>query len=268
MQQLRACLQIKQGGKRLAVAAPARQAGYGYAVNAAVAAKAQQGINAAAFKGAVQRITRLEAVLRRGAVCAGGTGVGAVPAFLGARPAFFADDDGNWLIKQFDFGNGFFLCLYQGAAGISKLLGIGLDFFHHQPLECAGVGQHVFEFLLLGAQVGKLLRDFDGFKAGELAQAYFKDVFGLRGAQGKTRHECGFGFVAFANGSNDLIDIEQHDLPPFKDVDALKHFAQAVLAAAGDGALAKGYPLLQHLADGFLHGLAVYAYASQIDGAG
>ena len=140
MQQLRACLQIKQGGKRLAVAAPARQAGYGYAVNAAVAAKAQQGINAAAFKGAVQRITRLEAVLRRGAVCAGGTGVGAVPAFLGARPAFFADDDGNWLIKQFDFGNGFFLGLYQGAAGISKLLGIGLDFFHHKALECAGVG--------------------------------------------------------------------------------------------------------------------------------
>ena len=253
---MRAGFQFDQGEYRLAVAACAGKASHRYAVHPAIVAKGQQGINGAAFKGAVEGVSCLEGEAGRLMPVAG----------AGAHPAFFADDDGDGVIDHEHFGHGFFLFLDQRAARIGKLFGILLDFFDHQAPQARGAVQDVFKFFLLQAQLLELLFYLDGLQTRQLTQADFQDVFSLPVAELEARHQRRLGFVTFTNDGDDCIDVEQHDLPPFEDVDAIQYFAQPVLTAAGDGLLAEGDPFLQHLAQRFLHGFAIQANCGQVDG--
>jgi hypothetical protein len=72
-----------------------------------------------------------------------------------------------------------FFLLDQGAAGIAKGLGIGLDFLADQAAHGRSAAQDVLELALLAAQLGQLLLDLDGFQARQLAQTDFKNVLGL-----------------------------------------------------------------------------------------
>ena len=179
MQQLRARFKFDQRGDGLAVAACARQHGHRHRVQPAVAAKSQQGVDRAAFKGVVERVAGLEGKA--------GRRVAVTPA--GAHPAFAADDHGDGFVQHLDFENGFFLGLNQGAARVGKLFGIKLDLFDHQAPQRRRVAQNFFELALFFAQRFELLLNLDGLQAGQLAQANFKNVFGLAVAEGKALHQ-------------------------------------------------------------------------------
>jgi hypothetical protein len=149
----------------------------------------------------------------------------------------------------------------------ANCLGVGLDLFDHQAAQRAGAAQDVFQLALLVAQLGQLLLDLDGLQPRQLAQADFEDVFGLAVAQVEARDQRRLGLVAVADDGNHLVDVEQHQLPAFEDVDAVQHLVAGGAAAARDGLLAEGDPLHQHLAQAFLHRLAVQPHHGQVDGA-
>ena len=253
---LAARLQLDERGDGLAVAARAGQAGDGGAVNAPVAAEDEQVIDAAALEGGIQPVARLEGEGRR-----------VVPVPLPrARPALGADDDGDGFISHFHLGHGFFLGVNERAARVAEFLGVGLDFADHEAAQGGGAVQNFLQGGLLLAQLGQLLLDADGFQPRQLPQADVQNVVGLRWREGKAGDERGLRFVAFADDGDHFVDVEQHGLPPFQNVDALAHLAQPVLAAARDGALAEGDPFGKHVPQRLLHGLAVQPHHRQVHG--
>ena len=90
--------------------------------------------------------------------------------------------------------------------------------------------------------------NLDAFQSGQLTQANVQNVFGLAFTQFETRHQSLLGLIALANDGNHFVNVEQHQLTAFQDVDAVHHLAQAMLRAAHNGLLAERNPLKQHLA--------------------
>ena len=183
-----------------------------------------------------------------------------------AHPAFVADHHRHRLIDDFDFGNGFFLGLYQSAPCIGKGFGVQLDFLDHQAAQAGWVVQNVFQLFLFIAQFRKLLFDFDRLQARQLAQANFQNVFGLALGQTKTFHQSAARLVRLADDGNHFVDIEQHQLPPLQDMDAVQHLAKAVARAPLHRGLAKRNPLGQHLAERLLRRPSVQPHHGQVDG--
>ena len=255
MRRLRARLQLDQGGDGLAVATRPRQRTDRHAVDAAVAAQHDERVHGAALEGAIEAVAGLEGEARRVVAVAG----------AGAHPAFLRDDDRDRLVDDLDLGHGALFGLDEGAALVAELLGIGLDLFDHGAAQHAGVAQDLFELGLLTTQLGQLLLDLDGFQPGQLAQADVKDVVGLALRELESLDQRGLGLVALADDADDLVDVEQHQLPAFEDVDAVEHLGQAVLGAAGDGLHAEADPLAQNLPHALEHGLAVGAHHGQVD---
>lgn len=258
MHGLRAGFELDQRGDGLAVAACAGQAGHGHAVRAPIAAQHEQRVHRAALKGAVQPVAGLEGEAR---------GVVAVAAAR-THPAFGRNHHGDGFIDHLDLGHGFFLGLDQRAARVGKGFGVGFDLLDHEPAQARRLRQDVFEAGLLRAQLREFLLDLDRLQPRELAQADFEDVLGLPLAQVKACHQRRLGLVARADDGDHLVDVQQHDLPPFEDVDAVEHLGQAVARAPRDGVLAEADPLLQHLAQAFLRGPAVQPHHGQVDGRG
>ena len=190
-----------------------------------------------------------------------------VVAMAGARahPALVADDHGHRLVDHLDFGDGFFSAWISVRRASANCLGVGLDLLDHQAAQRRRVAQDFFELALLFAQVLELLLDLDGFQPRQLAQADFQDVFGLALAQLEARDQRRLGLVGLADDGDHLVDVEQHQLPAFEDVDAVQHLVQPVLRAALDGGLAELDPLGQHLAQRLLRRPAVQPDHRQVD---
>ena len=89
--------------------------------------------------------------------------------------------------------------------------------------------------------------DLDGFQPGELAQADFQNVFGLALAELEALDQRGLGLFGLADDGDHFVDVEQHQLPAFEDVDARQHFVEPVLRAPLDGGLPERDPLTEHL---------------------
>ncbi len=262
MRRLRAGFHFNQCCHRLAITTRARQQRHRHRVHTASAfgggTEHQQGIHRPAFKGAVQLITRLEGKTRR------------VMAMATARayPAFAADHHGDGFINHLGFEHGFFLGLDQRTARVGKLFGVGFDFLDHQPLQCGGASKDFFQPALLFTQVCKFLLDLDGFQPCQLAQADFENVFGLPIAKPEAGYQRRFRLIRLADDGDNFIDVEQHQLPPLKDVDAVQHLVQPMLRAALYRGLAKLDPLVQYLPQGFLRRFAVQPDHGQVDGRG
>ena len=154
----------------------------------------------------------------------------------------------------------------QGATCIGKGFGVGFDFFHHQAAQRGGAAQNIFQTALLFAQLFELLLDLDGFQPRQLAQADVQNIVGLALAQFEAFDQRRFGFVAVADDANHLVDVEQHQLAAFQDVDARQHLVQAKLRTPLHRGLPEGNPLFQHLAQGFGHGATVQTDHGQVDG--
>jgi hypothetical protein len=145
MQQLRAGFQLDQRGDRLAVAARAGQVGHRHRVHAAVAAKGQQGIDRAAFKGAVQRVAGLEGKAGRLVPVAGAR----------AHPALFAlTTTVTGSSTTCTSATAFFSAWISVRRASANCLGVGLDLLDHQAAQAGRVAQDVFELARLLAQFG------------------------------------------------------------------------------------------------------------------
>ena len=121
---------------------------------------------------------------------------------------------------------------------------------------------------MLCAQLFELLLNLDGFQTRQLTQANFKNVFSLAFAELKAIHQGLLGLIALANDGNHLVDVEQHQLTTFQNMDTVHHLAQAMLGAANNGLLTERDPLRNHLAQRFLHWLAINAHRGHVDGRG
>ncbi len=219
MQGLRARCEFDERGDGLAVAAPAGQVGHINGIRAAVAAEHDQRIDAAAFERGVERITRLE----------GEGGQHQAVAFLRAQPALLRHDDGDGFIDHLDLGHGALLGLNEGAAVVAELFGVGLDLADDPPGHGFFVGEQFLQFGSFSALGGEFLVDADGFQPRELAQPHVEDVVGLQLGEIEARHQRRPGIVAVADGLDHLVEIEQHLLPTFEDMDARVHLFQAML---------------------------------------
>ena len=84
--------------------------------------------------------------------------------------------------------------------------------------------------------------------------------------QVKARHQGRAWLVRLADDGNHLVNIEQNNLPPLKDMNPVQHLAQTVARAPLNGGVPERYPLLQHLAQRLLHRLAIQANHGQVNG--
>ena len=204
----------------------------------------------------MQTIARLERKARRLVAMAGAR----------AHPAFLADHHGDRLVHHLDLQYGFLFGLNQGAARVGKGLGVRLDLLDHQAAQRRRVAQNLFQLALLGAQFGQLLLDLDRLQPCQLTQADFEDVFSLPIRQFESLNQGRLGIVRLADDGDHFIDIEQNRLAAFEDMDAVQHLGQTVLRSSLDSDLAKGNPLLQHLAERLLCGPTIQPNHGQIDG--
>ena len=215
---MRAAFQFDQRGDRLAVAPSARQQRHRHRIDPAIRPEHQQGVDAAALKGVVQAITRLEGKA---------AGVHTV-AEARAHPALLAHHHRHRLVHHLDFSHSLFLGLDQGAARVGKGLRVGLNFLDHQAAQRSRAVDDFFQLALLDAQLGELLLDLDGFQPRQLAQADLQDVFGLPVAQVKACNQRRLGLVALADDRDHFVDVQQNGLPTLQNVDAVQHLAQPV----------------------------------------
>ena len=107
--------------------------------------------------------------------------------------------------------------------------------------------------------------DLDRFQTRQLAQADFQDVFGLAVAQFEALDQGGFGLVALTDDRDHLVNIEQHQLPSFQNMDAVEHLVQTVLRATQNCRLAELDPLGEHIAHRLLHRASIDAHHRQVD---
>ena len=75
----------------------------------------------------------------------------------------------------------------------------------------------------------------------------------------------GFGLVALTDDGDHLVNIEQHQLAAFQDVDTVEHLVQTMLRTAQDGGLAELDPFSEHVAHRLLHWSAVDTHHRQVD---
>ena len=181
------------------------------------------------------------------------------------HPALGADHDGDGLVEHLNFKHDFFIGLNQRAARVGKLLGIGFYFLDHQAAQRRRAAQDFFQPALLFAQGFQLLLNLDGFEPRQLAQSNFQNVLGLPVAELEALDQRGLGLVGLADDGNHFIDIEQHQVPPLQDVNAVQHLVEPMLRTLFNRRLAKRKPLRQHLPQGFLRRLAVQPHHGQVD---
>ena len=189
-------------------------------------------------------------------------------ALARTHPAFLRHHHCDGFVHHFHFGHGLLLFLNECAAGIGKCFGILLNLFDHQAFERCRIGQNFFELSLLCAQLFELLLNLDGFQTRQLTQANFKNVFSLALAKLKAVHQGLLRLITLANDGNHLVDVEQHQLTAFQNMDTVHHLAQAMLGAANNGLLTECDPLRNHLAQRFLHWLAINTHRGHVDGRG
>jgi len=108
-------------------------------------------------------------------------------------------------------------------------------------------------------QFRQLLLNLDRFQARQLAQADFQNIFGLTIREFEGGDQGRFRLVRFADGLDHLLDIEQHGLAAFEDMNPVIDFLQAELRAASHGLEAESDPLAQDVAQGFLARTAIAA---------
>ena len=75
----------------------------------------------------------------------------------------------------------------------------------------------------------------------------------------------GFGLVALSDDGDHLVNIEQHQLAAFQNMDAVEHLVQTVLRTTQNCRLAKLDPLGEHVAHRLLHRSAVDTHHRQVD---
>ena len=115
------------------------------------------------------------------------------------------------------------------------------------------------------AQLFELLLNLDGLQTRQLTQANFEDVFSLAFAEFEAFDQRQLRIVAVANDGNHLVDVEQHQLATFQDMNAVQHLVQAVLRAAQDGGRAELDPLIQHLAQRLGHRATINTHHREVD---
>src|SRR4029078_8858840 len=119
----------------------------------------------------------------------------------------------------------------QRPALVAIRLGVGLDLANDGALERRRAGEDLAELRALGAQVLQLLLDLDRLEARELTQANVEDVVGLPVAQPEALDQRQIRLLGGADDRDHLVDVEQHELPAFEDVDALLDLAQSMARA-------------------------------------
>ena len=216
MQDLGARLQLDQAGHGLAVTPRTGQQRHRHRVHPPVGAERQQRVDGPALKRAVQLVAGFK-----------GKTAGLMPLPPpGADPALAAHHHGHRLVQYLDLQHGFFLCLDQGASRVGKLLGVRFNFLDEQAPQRRRVAEDFFQPKLLVLERFQLLLNFDGFKPGQLAQADFQNVLGLSVAQLEPLDQRRLRLVRLPDDGDHLVDVEQHQLPPFQNMDAVQHLVQ------------------------------------------
>ena len=259
MLQLGTGLKVEKAGHRLAVAPGAGQHRDRHAVDTSVVAEGQQHIHAAAFERGIQRVAGFVAGF--GCRCF----LFARPTFLGPHPAFLRDDDRDRLVDHPDFRDSPFLGLNQGPARIGELPRVLLDFLDHQAPQRRRAGKNFFEFLAVLAQLLLLLLDLDRFQPRQLPQADIENVVGLAFAEREARDQRLLRIVAAPDDGDHFVDVQQHQLTAFENMDPVQNLVQSVPRTALDRLLAELDPLGQHLPQRLLHRPAVQTDHRQVD---
>src|SRR5690606_4292168 len=141
----------------------------------------------------------------------------------------------------------------------------GLDLADHRALEDRRAVEQLLQLLLLGAKLRQFLLDANRLEPGELAQPDLEDVLGLPVRQRKSFDERGLGLVGFADDADHFVDIEQHQLPAFEDVDPVLDLAEAMPATTGYGREAELAPFDQDLGQALLARPAIDADHHEVD---
>src|SRR5690606_33863375 len=111
----------------------------------------------------------------------------------------------------------------------------------------------------------QFLFDPDRLEPGELAQPDLEDVLGLPIRQREALDEGGLGLVGFADDPDHLVDVEQHQLPSFEDMDPVLDLAEAMAATTGDGREPELAPFDEDRRKALLAGPAVDADHHEVD---
>ena len=256
MQDLGTGLQLDEAGDRHPITPRRGQSCHGNGIDPAVAGQGIELVGGLDLVCTGQLVTGLEVEL---------PGIVAMP-LTGPHPALGRDDDGDRLFHLTGLDSRLLGSLDERAAVVAVGLDVGLDLLDDGLLQRGLAAQQALQLLALIEQFLQLLLDADGLQACQLAQADLQDVLGLPLGQPEGLHQRGLGLVRFTDDADDLVDVEQHQLPPFKDVDAILDLAQAVGAAPAHGVQPEVDPLLQDLSERLLAGPLVLPQHHQIDG--
>ena len=256
MQDLGTGLQLDEAGDGHPVTPRRGQSCHGDGIDPAVAGQGIELVSGLDLVCTGQLVTGLEVEL---------AGIVAVP-LTGSHPALGRDDDGDRLFNLTGFDSRLLGSLDERAAVVAVGLDVGLDLLDDGLLQRGLAAQQALQLLALVKELLQLLLNADGLQACQLAQADLQDVLGLPLGQPEGLHQRGLGLIRFADDADDLVDVEQHQLPPFKDMDAVLDLAQAVGAAPAHGMQPEVDPLLQDLSERLLARPLVLTQHHQVDG--
>ena len=256
MQDLGTGLQLDETGDGHPVTPRRRQARHRNGIDPAVTGQGMELVGGLDLVRTSQLVTGLEAEL---------AGIVAM-TLTGTHPAFGRDDDGDRLFHLTGLDGGLLGSLDERAAVVAVGLDVGLDLLDDGLLQRGLAAQQALQLLALVKELLQLLLDTDGLQACQLAQADLQDVLGLALGQPEGLHQRGLGLIRFTNDADDLVDVEQHQLPALKDMDAVLDLAQAVGAAPANGMQPEVDPFLQDLGERLLAWPLVLAQHHQVDG--
>ena len=103
--------------------------------------------------------------------------------------------------------------------------------------------QEAIQVGLLALELFEFLLNLNCLQPCQLAQANFKNVFGLAIAELKSSNEVSLWLIAIANDFDDLIDVEQNNLATFQNMNAGIDLTETMLGAARYRCNAEGNPL-------------------------
>ena len=186
-------------------------------------------------------------------------------ALTGAYPALFRDDHRHRLFHLLRFHRRLLGGFDQRAAVVAIGLDVGLDFPDDRLLQRGFAAQQALQLFPLVFQRLQFLLDADGLQPGQLAQADFQNVLGLPFGQPERLHQRRSGLIRFADDADHLVDVQQHQLPAFQDVDAVLHLAQPVCTAATHRVQPEIDPFLQDVGQCLLARAPVPPQHHQVD---
>ena len=85
-------------------------------------------------------------------------------------------------------------------------------------------------------------------------------------AQTEAFHQRKLRLIALTDDGNHLVDVEQHQLATFQNMDTVQHFVQAVLRTSEHRGGAELNPLGQHVAQRLWHRTTIDAHHGEVDG--